>query len=709
MFPEALAARYRCLGLLGEGASAAVFLAEDRELAREVAVKLMTQAQTPTNHTRFQREARLLAEIRHPNLVELYEAGVVEDRNYLVMERLEGDSLDRAPPPHQLEEIALAVGAGLEAIHGTGAVHRDVKPANIFRTRDGRVVLMDLGMAFHPDRTRVTGRDCLVGSLAFLAPEALRQRDPDPAGDWWALGVTLFFLAEGRIPHEVDDLLGCMKGRDLSAPEYRALEPGTPMRRLVEGLLTLAPGDRLSGVAAMRALLEPRRVRRRARPRRRGWWRRIAAGLVVSAGLVVAHRYLAASRAPSPPVAGVASSEGLGDRVRQQYFALEGHASPHSPAGGPASPLLEPDPANWSLVLDRCLALGEALDRVAEGGQSGHLSEELTQDLEDLDDFFEGQGFDPPFLAVRTTRPVAAPVAAPAFPSRILLRPGTDASASGWLGRAFQAANDLRAAEARRRAEFAAPRAEAPAVPEVLRGPAARVMDLERALGHCRLLPGTRRAVHAWLRPEVDEYRRLLVALTRAVDLEEPDALAFAFALVGEADWVLPMTLAGATSRWVLGAPPDNPARRLLAAMVQRRLLHVSRDVGGRSPEEEGAILLRELEEVRRHAATRATPDPVISIAWMEAIEVHRKLEEHDQALEVFRSIDPPPWTWSDLGVAMGLLRMAGQLFKDRQGALRPREVTRAGVRDFAARWKAAGHPGTKALLRDFGLDVEGR
>jgi serine/threonine protein kinase len=695
LFPAEIPDRYRPRAILGRGAMGTVYLAEDAELGRTVAIKVMTHQGLPAAVARFRREAQVLAGIRHPHLVEVYGFGEAGRDRYLVMEHLEGAPLHRTAPPHDLAQIAVAVGGALAALHRAGVVHRDVKPANIFRTDDGRVVLMDLGLVYDPNRTRLTQKSYLVGSLCFLSPEALLLEDPTEAQDWWALGVTLFLLAEGRQPFEFEALTGITKGQPLPAPVFRMLPEGAPLRRLVEGLLRFDRGRRLQGMSAIRRLLQPR-APRRSRSLRGPLTASVTLGLAALVGGLVL-RPSGPPRVPAPshrtPVE--RETKELLAPVREQYFALETSPAKRS--------ILAPDPANWSQVLQGCPALAPPLDEAAALLDPRRHPPDIGQGMARVDEFFEGQGFDPPYLAIRTTRPTTQPIPPPLLLSRGGFRPSPPQPAAGWLGRAFLAASRIEAGRQRLEAE----RASSPGqvdLPDFVRYPAFRVLELDRVLGHARAHPDHRRAAHAWTRPEVDEYRRLLLALDRAVHTNEPDALALTPVLLDSTRWLLPASLVQAAPRWILGAPDDTLARRLLVAMVRRRLLHVARDISGLTPSTEAARLLRELSTLRSLAATSRAPALLGPVAWVEALEVHRGLEQHAEALELMRSIEPPPWTWEDDSAAWGVLRAWGLLNRERGDGIRPDEATQAGVRSFADRWEASGHPRSGSLLRDFGM-----
>jgi serine/threonine protein kinase len=206
---EVLADRYRRVRSLGSGAMGEVWLADDTLLGRPVAIKQLRT--DPDGHLaqwdeRIRREARLAAQLNHPNAVAIYDLLVVDEQPYVVMEYVPGDSLaqrirmaGRLVPDHAARWIGQVAGA-LEAAHARGIVHRDVKPANILITPYNAAKLTDFGIARSAQDVSQTQSGMLVGTPAFLAPEVARGGDPSPASDMWSLGATLYSAVEGRPP-----------------------------------------------------------------------------------------------------------------------------------------------------------------------------------------------------------------------------------------------------------------------------------------------------------------------------------------------------------------------------------------------------------------------------------------------------------------------------------------------------------------------------
>ncbi|MGP4005921.1 serine/threonine-protein kinase [Streptomyces sp. 4N124] len=212
-----LAGRYRAVAQLGRGGMGVVWRAADEVLGREVAVKELrtyTDADGPELadlRVRMQREARAAARVRHPGVVAVHDVAEVDGRPLIVMELVDGPSLDDVLREHGTIDPREAAGIGakvmdaLAAAHRAGVLHRDVKPGNILLERSGRVVLTDFGIATMEDpgdgsATHLTRSGELVGSLDYLAPERAQGADPGPASDVWALGATLYAAVEGVSP-----------------------------------------------------------------------------------------------------------------------------------------------------------------------------------------------------------------------------------------------------------------------------------------------------------------------------------------------------------------------------------------------------------------------------------------------------------------------------------------------------------------------------
>src|SRR6185295_9865002 len=204
---DVLAGRYQIEAILGKGGSGVVLRAFDRVSATVVAVKVLKPGLThdPRWEKRFQRELRLGRPIRHPNVCRIFDIGDADGYRFLTMEYATGGTLrdlikknqPLRPLADRLADATFAI-AGLAAIHEAGIVHRDVKPDNVLRMKDGRLVLSDFGLATDlPDSTMVS---VFVGTPHYMAPEV---RDGDPAttrSDVWSLGVVLHEIFFGKRP-----------------------------------------------------------------------------------------------------------------------------------------------------------------------------------------------------------------------------------------------------------------------------------------------------------------------------------------------------------------------------------------------------------------------------------------------------------------------------------------------------------------------------
>ncbi|MEU6992216.1 serine/threonine-protein kinase [Streptomyces sp. NPDC046465] len=212
-----LAGRYRVVAQLGRGGMGVVWRAVDEVLHREVAVKELrtfTDAAGPELadlRVRMQREARAAARVRHPGVVAVHDVAEVDGRPLIVMELVDGPSLDDVLrdrgtlDPREAAGIGARVMEALAAAHRAGVLHRDVKPGNILLEAGGRVVLTDFGIATMDDpgdgsSTHLTRSGELIGSLDYLAPERAQGHEPGPASDVWALGATLYAAVEGSSP-----------------------------------------------------------------------------------------------------------------------------------------------------------------------------------------------------------------------------------------------------------------------------------------------------------------------------------------------------------------------------------------------------------------------------------------------------------------------------------------------------------------------------
>src|SRR5438270_7981856 len=211
-----IAGRYRLEGRLGLGGMSSVHLALDQRLERQVAVKLLAEhlAEDPTFVSRFQREAQAAARLVHPNIVQVFDSGRDESTGqyFIVMEYIEGSSCAEVLRDDGWVEVdeALAIieqaCEGLHYAHRHGVVHRDVKPGNLLRAREGEVKLADFGIAKATEQSSITQVGSVLGTAAYLAPEQARGEEAGPSADLYALGVVTYQLISGRLPYEASSL-----------------------------------------------------------------------------------------------------------------------------------------------------------------------------------------------------------------------------------------------------------------------------------------------------------------------------------------------------------------------------------------------------------------------------------------------------------------------------------------------------------------------
>jgi serine/threonine-protein kinase len=211
-----IAGRYRLEGRLGYGGMSTVHVAMDLRLQRQVAVKLLAEhlAEEPTFVSRFQREAQAAARLVHPNVVQVFDSGEDErtGQYFIVMEYIEGSSCAQILRDYGWVEVNEAVSIieqaceGLQYAHRHGVVHRDVKPGNLLRSRDGAVKLADFGIAKATEQSSITQVGSVLGTAAYLAPEQARGEEAGPRADLYSLGVVAYQLISGRLPYEASSL-----------------------------------------------------------------------------------------------------------------------------------------------------------------------------------------------------------------------------------------------------------------------------------------------------------------------------------------------------------------------------------------------------------------------------------------------------------------------------------------------------------------------
>jgi serine/threonine protein kinase len=329
---------YRLGKRLGEGESGVVYEAEHVELGRKIALKVLAPAHTasPAALDRFRREARAVARLSHPNLVQLYDFGrSLDGRVYFAMELLHGTTLDAriadgALPWTEAARVAIETATALEAAHAAGLVHRDIKPHNLMLTQDGGVRLLDFGVATaltdpqskpSPDgKDRLLKGFAIFGTPEYMAPEQVSGDVVDARTDVYALGCVLYEMLTGARAFEGGSSVVVMGKQLRETPEPpRVRAPAREIPRAIDAVVVRAmakkPQDRFESAAAMRVALEEACA---APDKRRTRVRRVASAAVlgaslfaaaaVSAQLVRTHASLLSSAPPPVALASASSS-----------------------------------------------------------------------------------------------------------------------------------------------------------------------------------------------------------------------------------------------------------------------------------------------------------------------------------------------------------------------------------------------------------------
>jgi serine/threonine-protein kinase len=268
---------YEVIAPIGAGGMGEVYKARDTRLGREVAIKVLpeTTARDPDALARFEREARAVAALSHPNILSIFDFGTHEGAAYAVMELLEGGTLRSALdggalPPRRAVDYALQIATGLRAAHEKGIVHRDLKPENVFVSRDGHVKILDFGLAKRTERTSEPNATNLptasirtlpgtvMGTVDYMSPEQVRGEPVDHRSDLFAFGSVLFEMLTGRKPFArgsgADTMAAILMADAPELPESAG--PGA-LSRVVRHCLEKSPDQRFQSARDLAFNLQP--------------------------------------------------------------------------------------------------------------------------------------------------------------------------------------------------------------------------------------------------------------------------------------------------------------------------------------------------------------------------------------------------------------------------------------------------------------------
>ncbi len=257
---------YQINAHLGQGGMGNVYRATDIMLGREVALKMLHPQLTMQTQflERFKKEARVLAQLLHPNIAVIYNFIEQGGNHFMVMEYVEGTNLDdllkrhKALPPEFIVPVFIQALEGLQHAHKKNVFHRDIKPSNIMLTSDGTVKLMDFGIAKVAGEQKMTQVNKIVGTVEFMAPELIQGKDASAASDIYSMGVTLYELVSGKLPFESDtdfNLMQAILKKKPSPPDKLNVSVPRALADIVMKALDKNPENRFADARAFQQAL----------------------------------------------------------------------------------------------------------------------------------------------------------------------------------------------------------------------------------------------------------------------------------------------------------------------------------------------------------------------------------------------------------------------------------------------------------------------